>query len=88
METCPPSSGSAEALIGITRMSVQSLQVSVLLDWFDVLVIVVVVVRVTFLIPLHSLFMVPLRLVFLLHLHLVHVHLRVNSDNTEITTLC
>ena len=60
METCPPSSGSAEALVGITRMSVQSLQIAVFLDLLDVLVVVDVVVRVTFLIPLHSLFMVPL----------------------------
>jgi len=58
--TDPPSSGSAEALVGVTRMSVQSLQVAVFLDLLDVLVVVDVVVRVTFLIPLHSLFIVLL----------------------------
>ena len=57
---CTPSSGSAEALIGIARMSFQSLQVAVVFDVLDVLVVVVVVVRVMFLIPLQSLFMVPL----------------------------
>ena len=58
-----------------------------------VLAFVVVVVIVTFLIPLHPLILMPLHWVFRMHLHLmflllVHLHLRVSSVIAELATLC
>jgi hypothetical protein len=58
-----------------------------------ILAFVVMVVIVTFLIPLHPLIRMPLHWVFriylhLMYLHLVHLHLRVSSVIAELATLC
>ena len=68
IRTDPPSSGSAEALVGITRMSVQFVGVAVVLDVFDALAVVAAIVGVTFLVHLHLIHL------HLMHLHLIHLH--------------
>ena len=74
IRTDPPSSGSVEALVGITRMSVQFVGVAVVLDVFDALAVVAAIVGVTFLVHLHLIHLHLMHL-HLMHLHLVHLHL-------------
>ena len=74
MKTVPFSSGSVDALIGVACVSVQSLEIVVLLEGLDFFTVVAANAGVTFLMHLHLMNLHFMHL-HLMHMHFMHLHL-------------